>query len=94
MFFATYEYSRYCFKRISSDGELGFFQALLSGGFAGFTCCVATYPLDVIKTRLQCEIMLEVDQRQYKPKRYDGGFSECAKAIYRSHGAKGNLPRN
>ena len=38
---------------MSSDGQIPFFAALVSGGIAGTSVDVALFPLDTIKTRLQ-----------------------------------------
>lgn len=46
-FFATYEYSKYIF---SNDGNLPIYAAVFCGALGGFTCCLASYPLDVVKT--------------------------------------------
>lgn len=48
-FFATYEYSKYILSR---DGDMPLISAVLCGALGGFTCCLASYPLDVVKTLL------------------------------------------
>lgn len=74
---------------MNSDGELGFFQALLCGGNAGLFCCLASYPFDIIKTRIQCEIMTKKEERIFRARYFDGGVSECARVIYKQFGIRG-----
>lgn len=57
--FATYEYGHYYFMKSQNKEELNFAEALFLGGLSGLTCCMASYPMDIIKTRLQCEIRLK-----------------------------------
>ncbi|CAD8116168.1 unnamed protein product [Paramecium sonneborni] len=85
-FFATYEYSKYIF---SKNNELPFYGAVISGALGGFTCCLASYPMDVVKTQIQVEIKETIQNRKFKPRYYDGGVIECVKYIWQNQGFKG-----
>jgi len=37
---------------MSENKELPFYGALISGALGGLTCCLASYPLDVVKTSI------------------------------------------
>jgi hypothetical protein len=43
----------------------------------------------MIKTKIQCEILLPVNKRRYTAMLYDGGFYRCMKDIYLKGGLKG-----
>lgn len=57
---------------------------------AGLGCWLASYPQDLIKTRIQCDFGIG-DQRRYRPDPVlkDGGFVECAREIYKKDGLLG-----
>jgi len=55
---------------------------MLAGACSGFGYWGITYPLDVIKTRLQQD-KTEVSQRQYK------GWLDCARQMYQTDGFAG-----
>jgi solute carrier family 25 carnitine/acylcarnitine transporter 20/29 len=88
--FATYEASKNYLQKNYGDQNLTL-QLLFSGALAGLMCWVASYPQDVIKTRLQCDYGILAKDRQYKPHRIlkDGGFIDCAKKISKTEGAMG-----
>jgi len=82
--FGSYE----IFKNYLSSkyGESTFIN-FICGGLAGFMCWVSSYPQDVIKTKLQCDL----SGTRYKSSRFikDGGIISCAKDIYRHEGLRG-----
>jgi solute carrier family 25 carnitine/acylcarnitine transporter 20/29 len=63
--------------------ELNNFELLLCGAVGGYTCWQFSYPQDVIKTLLQTQC------EKFQPKFFDGGFYECGKFIYKTHGMMG-----
>lgn len=88
--FATYEVTKNYLHKTYGDKNVTL-QLLFSGGLAGLMCWVASYPQDVIKTKLQCDYGISDKERQYKTHKIlkDGGFIDCAKKIYKSEGKMG-----
>ncbi|ODN04271.1 Mitochondrial basic amino acids transporter [Orchesella cincta] len=70
IYFASYE----AMTRMG-DGQVGTLGMLMAGGMAGVLSWIVTFPIDVVKTRLQC------DDRG----KYSGAF-DCARKTYRSEG--------
>lgn len=74
-----------------------FFESFAAGGLAGFLCIVASYPQvhmqsvdkDLIKTKVQCEVITPPFERIYSPTYCDGGTIKCARSIFKSGGYKG-----
>ncbi|KAM3138550.1 hypothetical protein pb186bvf_009302 [Paramecium bursaria] len=87
VYFLSYEWARQTIQFYR--GKLNLIEAIICGAFAGFTCCIASYPFDVIKTKLQCEITTPEKQRNYKSKFYDGGILGCYKSIMKQNGCSG-----
>lgn len=58
------------------------------GGIAGLACWLASYPQDVVKTRLQCDLSTGSNQK-YPAIYKDGGFTNCTMEIYRQEGLRG-----
>jgi solute carrier family 25 carnitine/acylcarnitine transporter 20/29 len=83
MFFAGYEYSKVLLERRFGEGS-GI--PFLAGGIAGLFCTIASYPQDVIKTKIQLDI---AGTRKYNAKWKDGGVVSCAKDIMKNEGFKG-----
>lgn len=55
---------------------------------AGLFCILASYPQDIIRTRVMCEVDVPLSKRKYKPILYDGGFISCARNLSRKGGFK------
>jgi Mitochondrial carrier protein len=86
--FGAYEW----FKRVltpegSTPDELGPLPLMMSGAMAGVSAWIASYPQDVIKSRIQ--IQPEGKKPRYKPMFFDGGSINCAREIYRASGIRG-----
>jgi solute carrier family 25 iron transporter 28/37 len=60
--FATYEAAKGALKNVWPDkvGEERIFVHLTAGGAAGALASIVTTPLDVVKTRLQCQVSLDM----------------------------------
>jgi len=48
-------YTRYKKALADENGHMTTFRSVLAGGFAGITSVVATYPLDIVRTRLSIQ---------------------------------------
>jgi len=68
----------------SGSGTLSSFELMLCGGVSGMMCWAASYPQDVIKSRIQV-----APNGTYKARFFDGGFIECGKAAVRAEGWRG-----
>ncbi|CAD8096043.1 unnamed protein product [Paramecium sonneborni] len=88
-FFTTYEYTKYLFKQRNNSDDISFLQALVCGGMSGIACCLASYPLDVVKTQLQCEAAVFKSQRKFRPILMDGGVIMCTTHILQKNGIMG-----
>lgn len=76
IYFGSYEWMISSFKR---DGQLvGALPILLAGGLSGICSWVFTYPIDVVKTRLQADG--ESGERMYK------NALDCCVKCYRNEG--------
>lgn len=58
----------------------------VSGGLAGLACWLASYPQDVIKSRLQTQSVFAPASSHYASRFGDGGFFVCAKQLTDSGG--------
>ncbi|CAL8111332.1 unnamed protein product [Orchesella dallaii] len=70
IYFASYE----AMTRMGG-GEVGTLGMMFAGGMAGVLSWIVTFPIDVVKTRLQCDAS----------GKYSGAF-DCARKTYRSEG--------
>lgn len=77
--FATYEFLKSSLTENNSSQKLSFWMSMLVGGCSGIMCWLASYPQDVIKTKLQVEPDL------YTKKWYDGGFWDCGHKIVKKN---------
>lgn len=68
----------------SGSGTLSSFELMLCGGVSGMACWTASYPQDVIKSRIQV-----APNGTYKARFFDGGFIECGRAAIRAEGWRG-----
>jgi len=59
------------------DGQVGTLGMLLAGGMAGVVSWIVTFPIDVVKTRLQCD----------NSGKYTGVF-DCVRKTYAAEGYK------
>ena len=77
VYFATYEFL--CKKMQGPDNKpLPMLGLLLAGGVTGMVTWLSTYPVDVIKSRIQGDVIKE----------YDGAL-DCFKKTYSEQGIKG-----
>ncbi|GAB6020328.1 hypothetical protein CHUAL_003041 [Chamberlinius hualienensis] len=78
IYFGTYEYFYQSLSRSSSSQAL---SIILAGGLSGTASWVLTYPIDVVKTRIQN------DGHDGTPKNYKG-IMHCFMKSYKSEGIK------
>lgn len=72
------------FAKMNGTGETTLWQNFISGGVAGFTCWLFSYPQDCVKTRIQCQPL-----GHYKSIFNDGGTINAHKEIYSTLGPRG-----
>ena len=68
--------------------ELGHFSLFISGGLGGLSCWLASYPQDIVKTKLQTQ---KFGENKY-PRHHlipDEGIISCSKDIYSKEGLRG-----
>ncbi|KAA8909804.1 solute carrier family 25 protein [Sphaerosporella brunnea] len=89
-YFATYEGAKPLFS--APEGQAAI---LVAGGVAGCATWASIYPLDVVKTRVQTQVLPERGEREgllgeRKGRAWHGGWSswECARRAYAEGGAK------
>jgi solute carrier family 25 carnitine/acylcarnitine transporter 20/29 len=70
----SYEVYKKTFKEMKMDHSLASF---LSGGLCTFSCWIVSYPMDVVKTKLQ----VKLGER--------GGIRDMAKKVWKTQGAMG-----
>lgn len=59
----------------AGDGQVGTLGMMLAGGMAGVISWIVTFPIDVVKTRLQCD-----DRGKYR------GIIDCVRKTYSTEG--------
>ncbi|CAD8157906.1 unnamed protein product [Paramecium pentaurelia] len=84
-FFIAFESTKQYLQ--SERGYLNIFDQFLAGIAAGLVCICFSYPQDMIKTKIQYEILESKQNRRYIG--IDGGISKCMKEIYKETGFKG-----
>lgn len=77
-YFVSYDWFCKLFSGFSTDAEMGTIPILLAGGMSGVTSWVITYPLDVVKSRVQVDGFLG-------PKQYNGSI-DCFIKSYQNEG--------
>jgi hypothetical protein len=86
VFYGTYEYTKNYLQK-----NYGNLQSapLIAGGLAGFVGALSSYPQDVLKTKLQCDI--GNGYKRYKNHHLfrDGGIINCCKEIHSNNGFTG-----
>lgn len=85
VYFGIYEYLSRELKAAYGSSQL---ITLTAGGLAGLLSWAASYPQDVVKTKLQCDADLIRKYPQNKRFR-DGGIINCAKDTWRRGGVRG-----
>ncbi|KAI9012403.1 mitochondrial carrier domain-containing protein [Hyaloraphidium curvatum] len=75
--FASYEYYKKAIRYLSDEEEMDTPKRLLAGALAGITSVTATYPLDLVRTRLSME------SARGGPKK---GIWPVLKEVYRNEG--------
>ena len=83
VYFAAYVYFKNAMKPKLGDGGL---NTVIVGGIAGLLSWVVSYPQDVVKTRIQCDVT-----NMYKKHKFfnDSGILDCWKKIYKNEGFGG-----
>lgn len=66
------------------DGSIGGWRAMAAGALAGTTCWAASFPPDVVKTRIQC-----AERYAFKSRFFDGGFWTVFAQVAKKEGFKG-----
>ena len=82
--FCAYVAMNNMFENLNGTGETTLSQNFISGGVAGFSCWLWSYPQDCVKTRIQCQ-----PQGHYRSILYDGGLITAHKEIYNTLGPRG-----
>lgn len=92
IYFASYEFFMSCFQR-ADNGPIGAFPILMAGGLSGIVSWVFTYPLDVVKTRIQVDgengsrmysNMVDCTVKSYKAEGYKVFFKGIMSTIVRA----------
>eukprot|EP01104_Vermistella_antarctica_P015729 TRINITY_DN5231_c0_g1_i2.p1 TRINITY_DN5231_c0_g1~~TRINITY_DN5231_c0_g1_i2.p1 ORF type:complete len:461 (+),score=56.68 TRINITY_DN5231_c0_g1_i2:306-1688(+) len=83
IYFTSYEYCKFAQVRAMEGGKLTAKNHLLAGAGAGCIAAIFTIPFDVVKTRLQTQATLPLEEQRYK------GVRDCFSKIYRDEGARG-----
>jgi len=78
IYFVSYEWFCQLLRGEKSEAEMGAVPILLAGGFSGVCSWVLTYPIDVVKSRVQTDGFLG-------PKKYKGTI-DCFVQSYRTEG--------
>ncbi|XP_002732621.2 mitochondrial basic amino acids transporter-like [Saccoglossus kowalevskii] len=81
VYFAAYEFFCSNFEKRSTTEHLGLVQLLLAGGFSGMCSWMSTYPVDVIKSRLQADGMHHINKYN--------GIIDCIVKSYKEPGSGG-----
>ena len=83
VYFASYVYLKNTLKSQLGDGS---FNTITVGGIAGLLSWVVSYPQDVVKTKIQCDVT-----NMYKRHKYfnDSGIIDCWKKIIKNEGFSG-----
>jgi len=81
IYFSMYEWiTRQPFIQSQSQSDLGMGSVLLAGGLAGITLWLATFPIDMIKTKIQADSLQKPTFR---------GMVDCFSKTYQVGGLKG-----
>jgi len=84
--FATYETLKHGFReRYGEKTVLNF----VAGAIGGFTAWLVSYPQDIIKTKLQCDLNGTIRRYPVNKLIPDGGIINCAKDIIKREGFGG-----
>ncbi|KHN75107.1 Mitochondrial glutamate carrier 1 [Toxocara canis] len=65
----------------STDAPANYLPKIMNGGFAGMVGVSCVFPIDLVKTRLQTQRVLQTGKPQYT------GMIDCARKTWRSGGA-------
>jgi len=86
MYFMAYEalVQRQCRMANCARGDISTLNSALFGAAAGYSMWLTSYPLDVIKSRIQTDGL----PSQSLTRKYSG-FLDCAAQLWRAQGAKG-----
>lgn len=79
VYFGGYETTKYLLT--SADRHAGPFEQFLAGGICGILCWLAVFPVDLVKSLIQKEIL--APQPVYK------STLDCVRDIYHTRGARG-----
>eukprot|EP00761_Pharyngomonas_kirbyi_P001954 gb/GECH01001958.1/.p1 GENE.gb/GECH01001958.1/~~gb/GECH01001958.1/.p1 ORF type:complete len:376 (+),score=79.15 gb/GECH01001958.1/:1-1128(+) len=67
--------------------QLNALELFVAGGMGGVGCWLASYPQDLIKSRLQIEP--DNVKSKYRRQFFDGGFFDCGRQIWKQEGWRG-----
>lgn len=81
VYFVTYEASCRQFAKLNEYGYVGIGQLLIAGGLGGVASWCATYPLDVVKSRLQADGINSISKYS--------GVVDVMKQTYSEEGVRG-----
>lgn len=81
-FFLTYEL---CKRNFHKHTDTIYFSliSLTNGGISGLTATSITFPIDLVKTKIQREAFFKIGDKNYN------GYWDCIKKVYQSRGIRG-----
>ncbi|KAJ1983783.1 hypothetical protein H4R34_001071 [Dimargaris verticillata] len=80
IYFSTYELTKRLLSPLSGGQPPGPLTHFLAGGTCGVFSWLLIFPLDLVKSVIQKEALLPMNQRRYN------GFWHCLSSMYRHHG--------
>lgn len=87
VYFASFEWLRRSFE--TEDASIGNLKLMLAGGLSGIAAWISTYPMDVIKTRLQAQSWPIEKTRYATPASTSMTIRKCYRNILKNEGISG-----